>query len=83
MALAANDAYHKDIDEIKNSLRLLKSKQAQKTSNSLHEAAVIHRINRIVTMSLIGLNLHKNKQTLPRVITLKFRLFDIRQSKIQ
>lgn len=83
MALGSNDGFPNDVDDIKNSLRLLKSKQPQKHSNNLHESDVLYKLNRTVITALMHQRLLKDRQILPKVLTFKFRLFHIRISKLQ
>jgi len=82
MALGSNDAYPNDIKDIKDSLRLLKSKKPQKTSNNLHQSAVVIKIYRTITTVLMHLRQLKDKIILPKVIPSKFRLCSIGVSKV-
>jgi hypothetical protein len=70
MALGANDGQANDISEIKNSLRLLKSKQTQKHSNGLYESSVLFKINRTIITALILQKLVKDRKIIPKVIYL-------------
>ena len=82
MALGANDSYPNDIKDIKDSLRLLKSKQNQKPSNSLHQPAVVREICRTIITAPTHLRLLKDKIILPKVLHSKYRLCSIGVSKV-
>ncbi len=81
MALGVNDAYPNNLKDIKDSLRLLKSKQPQKTSNNLHQSAVVCKIHRTI-ITAPHLKLFKDKIILLKVLLFKLRLCCIGVSKV-
>lgn len=82
MALGSNDSYSNDIKDIKDSLRLLKSKQNQKPSNSLHQSSVVSEICRTIITAPTHPRVLKDKIILPKVLRSKFRLPSIGVSKV-
>ena len=81
MALGSNDGYPSgDFDNIKSSLKLLKSKQGQKRNEPPMDTNVTRKLLRICMAGHIHQILNKDSHPYPRVHTFRYRS---RLSKLQ